>query len=114
MHLNEVKIMVKKYLLTCLLMNSYILYKLTVRDPKPRSEFTKDVTDSLVSDYKDTEAVSIARNQGNANLSGKKEKDCIVCPDRNKTAIGHQRSRAVYTKCDKGVHARCSLKHHCL
>ena len=32
----------------------------------------KDVTDSLVSDYKETKAVSVARNQGIANLPGKK------------------------------------------
>ena len=32
-------------LLTCLLMNSYIVYKLTLGDPKPRLEFIKDVID---------------------------------------------------------------------
>ena len=31
--------------LTCLLMNSYILYKLTVGHPKTRLEFIKDVID---------------------------------------------------------------------
>ena len=51
--------------------------------PKTRLEFIKDVTDSLVSDYKETEAVSVARNQGIANLPGKKEKDCIVCSEWN-------------------------------
>ena len=80
-------------LLTHLLMNSYILYKLTVAHPKTRLEF---------------------RNQGIANLPGKKEKDCIVCSDRNNPAIGCKRSRTVCTKCDKGVHAKCSLKHKCL
>ena len=78
--------MVKKVvlnLLTRLLMNSYILYKLTVGHPKARLEFMKDVTDSLVSNYKETEAVSVARNQGIANLLGKKEKDCIVCSEQN-------------------------------
>ena len=49
-------------------MNSYILYKLTVGHPKTRLEFIKDVIDSLVSDYKETEAVGVARNQGIANL----------------------------------------------
>ena len=73
--------MVKKVvlnLLTRLLMNSYILYKLTVGHPKARLEFMKDVTDSLVSNYEETEAASVARNQGIANLPGKKEKHCIV------------------------------------
>ena len=32
-------------LLICLLMNSYIVYKLTLGDPKPRLEFIKDVID---------------------------------------------------------------------
>ena len=49
-------------------MNSYILYKLTVGHPKTRLDFIKDVIDSLVSDYKETEAVGVARNQGIANL----------------------------------------------
>ena len=62
-------------------MNSYILYKLTVGHSKTRLEFIKDITDSLVSDYKETEAVSVARNHGAANLPGKKEKDYIVCSD---------------------------------
>ena len=48
--------------LKCLLMNSYILYKLTVGHPKTRLEFIKDVIDSPVSDYKETVAVSVARN----------------------------------------------------
>ena len=43
------------------------------------------------------EAVSVARNQGIANLPGKKEKDCIVCSDRNNPAIGCKRSRTVCT-----------------
>ena len=83
MHLNEVKIMVKKDFFTCLLRSSYILCELTLGHPKTRLEFIKDATDSLVSDYKETEAVSVARNQGIANLPGKKEKDCIVCSERN-------------------------------
>ena len=45
-----------------LLMNSYILYKLTVGHPKTRLEVIKDVIGSLVSDYKEIEAVSVARN----------------------------------------------------
>ena len=104
----------KKDLLTCLLMNSYILYKLTVGHSKTRLEFIKDITDSLVSDYKETEAVSVARNHGTANLPGKKEKDYIVCSDWNNPSIGHQRSRAVRTKCHQGVHANCFLKYQCL
>ena len=32
-------------LLICLLMNSYIVYKLTLGDPKTRLEFIKDVID---------------------------------------------------------------------
>ena len=101
-------------LLTRLLMNSYILYKLTVAHPKTRLEFIKDVIDSLASDYKEIEAVSVSRNQDIRNLPGKKEKDCIVCSDRNNPAIGRKRSRTVCTKCDKGVHAKRSLKHKCL
>ena len=46
--------------------------------PKTRLEFMKDVIDLRVSDYKETETVSVAPNQGIANLPGKKEKDCIV------------------------------------
>ena len=97
--------MVKKNLLTCLLMNSYIRCKLIVGHPKTSLEFIKDVIDSLVADYKETEAVSVARNQGIGNLPGKKEKDCIVYSDQNNPAIGRKRSRTVYTKYDKGVHA---------
>ena len=48
--------------LKCLLMNSYILYKLTAGHLKTRLEFIKDLIDSLVSDYKETVAVSVARN----------------------------------------------------
>ena len=55
-------------------MNSYILYKSTVGHPKARLEFMKNVTDSLVSDYKETEAVNVVRNQGIANLPGGKRK----------------------------------------
>ena len=95
-------------------MNSYILYKLTVAHPKTRLEFIKDVIDSLASDYKEIEAVSVSRNQDIRNLPGKKEKDCIVCSDRNNPANGRKRSRTVCTKCDKGVHAKCSLKYKCL
>ena len=39
----------------------------------------KDVIDSLASDYKENEAVSVASNQGIVNLPGKKEKDFMVC-----------------------------------
>ena len=74
-------------LLTCLLMNSYIVYKLTLGDPKTRLEFIKDVIDLLISDFKEIEAVSFARNQGIANLLGKKEKDCIACFDRNNPSL---------------------------
>ena len=94
-----------------LLMNSYILYKLTVAHPKTRLEFIKDVIDSLASDYKEIMAFSVASNHGIANLPGKKEKDCIVCSNWNNPAIGRKRSRTVCTKCAKGVHAKCSLKH---
>ena len=41
-------------LLSRLLMNSYILYKLTVRNPKSRLEFIKDVSNSLASESKAT------------------------------------------------------------
>ena len=62
-------------------MSSYILYKLIVGHPKTRSELIKDVIDSLVSDYKEIQVVSVARNQNIGNLLGKKEMDCIVCSD---------------------------------
>ena len=61
-------------LLTRLLMNSYILYKLIVGHPKTRSKFIKDVIDSLVADYKESQVVSVARNQNIGNLLGKKRK----------------------------------------
>ena len=38
--------------LSLLFMNSYILYKLTFRNPKSRLEFIKDVIDSLASESK--------------------------------------------------------------
>ena len=60
-------------------MNSYILYKPSVGHSKTRLEFMKDVIDSLASDYKENEAVSVASNQGIVNLPGKKEKDFMVC-----------------------------------
>ena len=72
-------------------MNSYILHKLTVGHHKTRLEFIKDVIDWLVSDYKETEAVSVARNQSIANVPGKKEKDCIVYSDGNNPAIGRKK-----------------------
>ena len=95
-------------------LHGFVLYKLSVAHPKTRLEFIKDVIDSLASDYKEIEAVSVSRNQDIRNLPGKKEKDCIVCSDRNNPAIGQKRSRTVCTKCDKGVHTNCSLKHKCL
>ena len=61
-------------LLTRLLMNSYILYKLIVGHLKTRSKFIKDVIDSLVADYKESQVVSVPRNQNIGNLLGKKRK----------------------------------------
>ena len=61
-------------LLTRLLMNSYILYKLIAGHPKTRSKFIKDVIDSLVADYKESQVVSVPRNQNIGNLLGKKRK----------------------------------------
>ena len=61
-------------LLICLLMNSYIVYKLTLGDPKTRLEFIKDVIDWLISNFKKIEAVSFARNQGIANFTWEKRK----------------------------------------
>ena len=55
-------------------MNSYILYKVTVGHPKTSLEFIKNDIDSLASNYKEIEAVSVARNQGIANLPGKKKR----------------------------------------
>ena len=64
------------------------LYTATVGHPKTRFVFIKDVIDSLTSDYKEIETVSVARNQGIANLPGEKEKDCIVCSNRNIEILG--------------------------
>ena len=68
-------------LVTHLLMNSYILSILIVGHPKTRLQSVKDVLDSLASDYKEIEAVSVASNKDIANLPGKKENDCIICSD---------------------------------
>ena len=61
-------------------MNSYILYKVTVGHPKTSLEFIKNDIDSLASNYKEIEAVSVARNQGIANLPGKKKRIAQFVP----------------------------------
>ena len=71
-------------LLPRLLMNCYILYKLTVRNPKSRLEFIKDVIDSLVSEPKTIVGDPVQPPTATKKLTqlpGRKERECVVCSD---------------------------------
>ena len=68
-------------------MNSYILYKLTVRNPKSRLEFVKDVIDSLVSEPKTIVGDPVQPPTAPKKLTqlpGRKEEECVVCSDWKK------------------------------
>ena len=103
-------------LLWRLLMNSYILYKLTVRNPKSRLEFLKDVIDSLASESKsfvgDPVQPPPSATKKLTRLPGWKERECFVCSNRKNNAC--RRSRTVSSSCQLGVQALCSQKHRCL
>ena len=71
-------------LLSQLLMNSYILYKLTVRNPKSRLEFIKDVINSLASESKAIVGDPVQPPSASKKLTqlpGRKERECVVCSD---------------------------------
>ena len=72
-------------LLLWLLMNSYILYKLTVRNLKSRLEFIKDVIDSLASESKTIVGDPVQPPSATKKLTqlpGRKERECVVCSNR--------------------------------
>ena len=97
-------------------MNSYILYKLTFRNPKFRLEFIKNVIDSLASEPKaivgDPVQPPHSATKKLTQLPGKKEMECVVCSDRKNNAC--RRSRTVCSSCQKGVYALCFQKYKCL
>ena len=77
-------------LLPRLLMNSYVLYKLTVRNPKSRSEFMKDVIDSLASESKAIAGDPVQPPSATKKLTqlpGRKERECVVCSDKKKQCL---------------------------
>ena len=65
-------------------MNSYILYKLTVGNPKSTLEYIKDVHDSLASESTNSQdpvqqpSATIKLTQ----LPGRKERECVVASDQ--------------------------------
>ena len=83
-------------------MNSYILYKLTVGNPKSTLEYIKDVHDSLASESTNSQdpvqqpSATIKLTQ----LPGRKERECVVASDQKNNT---RRS----SSCQKGVHALC-------
>ena len=88
-----------------------ILNKLTVRNPKTKLEFIKDVIGSLSSDYKEIKAFSVASNKGIywKITWGKRKKLHSLLRSKKKTAIVAKGHRAECTKCNKVVYAKCSL-----
>ena len=98
-----------------LLMNSYILYKLTVRNLKSRLEFIKDVVVSLASDFKAIVWDPVQPPSATKKLTqlpGRKERECVVCSDQKNNSC--RRSRIACSSYQKGVHALCFQKHKCL
>ena len=96
-------------------MNSYILYKLTVENPKSRLEFIKDVLDSLASDSKVIVGDPVQPSSATKKLTqlpGRKERECVVCSDRKNNT--RRRSRTVSSSCQKCIHALQFQKHKCL
>ena len=89
-----------------LFMNSYILHKLTVRNPNSRLEFIKDVIDSLASEFKAIVGDPVQPPSATKKLTqwlGRKERECVVCSDQKNNPC--RRSRTVCSSCQKGVHA---------
>ena len=96
-------------------MNSYILYKLTVRNPKSGLEFIKDVIDSLASESKAIVGDPVQPTSASKKLTqlpGRKERECAVCSDQKNNT--RRRSRTVCSLCQKGVHVLCFQRHKCL
>ena len=94
--------------LSRLLMNSYILYKQTIKNPKSRLEFIKDVTGFLASESKAILGDPVQLSSATKKLTQlpcRKESKCVVCWDWKSNA--HRRSRTVCSSCQKGVHALC-------
>ena len=88
-----------------------ILYNLTVGHPKTTLEFVKNDTDSLTSDYKEIEAFSVAINKGIYCKFSWEERNKIVqfVPIKTTQPLVADGQKTVCTKCDKSVHAKCSL-----
>ena len=95
-------------------MNTYILYKLIVENPKSRLEYIKDVIDSLAAKFKVMEEVQqpSKKKKKLEQLPPKRKRDCVLCSDRvNKC---RKRSRFRCTQSNKGVHPLSFEKHTCV
>ena len=80
-------------------MNSYILYKLTVGNPKSALEYIKDVHDSLASESKVIVGDPVQQHSATIKLTqlpGRKERKFVVCSDQKNNT---RRS----SSCQKGV-----------
>ena len=63
-------------------MNSYILYKQTIKNPKSRLEFIKDVTGFLASESKAILGDPVQLSSATKKLTQlpcRKESKCVVC-----------------------------------
>ena len=99
-------------LITRLLMNSYVLYQTTVRVPKRRIEYIKDIIDSFAADFKTVDVIPDLPTIGLTRLPNNKERDCVVCSDRCVPG-GRKRAKTMCNGCSKGLHGTCSTKNKC-
>ena len=89
-------------------MNSYVLYKQTIKNRKSRLEFIKDVIGFLASESKAILGDPVQPSSATKKLTQlpcRKEKECVVCWAWKSNA--RRRSRTVCSSCQKGVHALC-------
>ena len=74
-------------LLSRLLTNSYILYKLTVRNSKSRLEFIKDVIDSLASESKAIVGDPVEPPSATKDTYQVEKKGNVLCAQIKKTML---------------------------
>ena len=99
-------------LLTRLLMNSYVLYQTTVRVPKGRIEYIKDINDPLAADFKTVDVIPDLPTIGLTRLPNNKERDCVVCSDWSVPG-GRKRAKTMCNGYSKDLHGTCLTKHKC-
>ena len=68
-------------------MSSYVLYKVTVKQPKTRLDYINDIIESLAYDYKCDKDDKLF-GKSIASLPSKKERDCIICSDKSNLVTG--------------------------